>query len=64
VPQYTSLGDILKNKDIELVINLTNPDSHFSVSKTCLEARKHLYSEKPLAMSFKEAVQLVDLAEK
>ena len=31
---------------------VTNPRSHFSVSKACLEAGKHVYSEKPLAMSF------------
>ncbi len=63
VPKYTSLNDLLEDRRVELVINLTNPRSHFSVSKSCLEAGKHVYSEKPIAMSFSEAEQLVNLAE-
>lgn len=62
VPKYESLNDVLNDRRVELVVNLTNPRSHFSVSKACLEAGKHVYSEKPLAMSFAEARQLVELA--
>ncbi len=63
VPKYDSLSDVLNDRNVELVINLTNPRSHFAVSKACLEAGKHVYSEKPLAMSLAEAQQLVKLAE-
>jgi predicted dehydrogenase len=63
VPKYESFEDVLNDRRVELVINLTNPRSHFAVSKACLEAGKNVYSEKPLAMSFPEAKQLVKLAE-
>jgi predicted dehydrogenase len=63
VRKYDSLDDVLNDDKVELVINLTNPRSHFAVSKACLEAGKHVYSEKPLAMSFPEAQELVRLAE-
>jgi predicted dehydrogenase len=63
VPKYDSLDNLLGDRRVELVINLTNPRSHFSVSKACLEVGKHVYTEKPLAMSFSEAGQLVNLAE-
>ncbi len=63
VPIYSSLEELLKDDRVELVVNLTNPDSHFAVSKACLEAGKHVYSEKPLAMRFPEARELVELAE-
>ena len=63
VPKYESLNDVLNDRNVELVVNLTNPRSHFPVSKACLEAGKNVYSEKPLAMSFAEAQQLVKLAE-
>ena len=63
VPKYESLDDVLNDQSVELVLNLTNPRSHFPVSKACLEAGKNVYSEKPLAMSFPEAQQLVKLAE-
>lgn len=63
VPKYHYLDEILEDRRVELVINLTNPKNHFSISKACLEAGKHVYSEKPLAMSLPEAEQLVNLAE-
>jgi predicted dehydrogenase len=59
---YPTLGALLADAKIELVVNLTNPSSHFEVSKACLEAGKHVYSEKPLTMAFSEARALVDLA--
>ena len=60
--KYGSLDEVLNDRRVELVLNLTNPRSHFAVSKACLEAGKHVYSEKPLAMCFREAQQLVTLA--
>lgn len=46
----------------DLILNLTNPRAHYEVSKTCLEAGHHVYSEKPLAMTVEEAQALHDLA--
>ncbi len=46
-----------------LVLNLTNPAAHFDVTRACLEAGCHVYSEKPLAMSMQDAQALVDLAQ-
>src|SRR5438477_5304489 len=62
VRKYGSLGDVLDDDAVQLVLNLTNPRSHFAVSRACLEAGKHVYSEKPLAMSFVDAQQLVALS--
>lgn len=62
--KYDTLEDVLNDGKVEMIINLTNPRSHFIVSKAALEAGKHVYSEKPLAMSFHEAQELVRLAEK
>ncbi|MEQ9000878.1 MAG: Gfo/Idh/MocA family oxidoreductase [Coleofasciculus sp. B1-GNL1-01] len=64
VPTYPTLDELLEDGNVELVVNLTNPSSHFAVSKACLEAGKHVYSEKPLAMELSQAEELVDLAEK
>lgn len=58
-----SLAEILADPRVEILVNLTNPASHFEVSKAALEAGKHVYTEKPLAMTFPEAEALVDLAE-
>lgn len=63
VLMYDTLDDLLADSKVEIVLNLTNPRSHYGVSKACLEAGKHVYSEKPLAMTIPEAKELVALAE-
>jgi predicted dehydrogenase len=59
-----SVKDLLKNKDIDIVVNLTVPAVHYQVSKQILEAGKHVYSEKPLTLSYKDALALQKLAAK
>ncbi|MFM7427772.1 MAG: Gfo/Idh/MocA family protein [Elainella sp.] len=63
VPVYDSLDALLNDSSVELVLNLTNPRSHYEVSRAALSAGKHVYSEKPLAMAMVEAEELVQLAE-
>ncbi len=55
-------NEILQDESINLVINLTNPSSHFEVSMRAIESGKHIYSEKPLALNFSEAQLLVEKA--
>ena len=57
-----TVNDLLKEDDIDVVVNLTFPDVHFAVTKQILEAGKHAYSEKPLVLSLDEGKQLRDLA--
>jgi len=57
-----SLEAVLEDRSIELVVNLTNPSSHYEVSRAALEAGKHVYSEKPLAMKLTDAKALARLA--
>ena len=60
---YPDLQALLTDPRIDLVVNLTNPRSHFEVSKACLQAGKHVYSEKPLAIGLHQAEELVLIAE-
>jgi predicted dehydrogenase len=53
-----SVDDLLANKDVDVVINLTIPDAHFAVTKRILEAGKHAYSEKPLVLTLEEGETL------
>jgi predicted dehydrogenase len=62
VKTYPTVEALLADPNIETIVNLTNPSSHFEVSRVCLEAGKHVYSEKPLAMTFPQAKALVELA--
>jgi predicted dehydrogenase len=57
-----SVEDLLANPAVDVVINLTIPDAHFAVSKSILQAGKHVYSEKPLVLSLEDGLALRDLA--
>jgi predicted dehydrogenase len=61
---YADLDCLLADQQVGIVLNLTNPRAHYEVSRRCLNAGKHVYSEKPLAMDYAQAEELVILAEK
>lgn len=58
-----SVDDLLADETVDVVINLTIPEAHVSVSMTALEAGKHVYSEKPLALSLDDGLALKALAD-
>lgn len=62
VRAYAGLEELCADRDVELVLNLTNPRSHVEITRRCLDAGKHVYSEKPLGMTAAEALQLGELA--
>jgi predicted dehydrogenase len=66
IPKADSLTELLGDgpNSADLILNLTNPDAHFQVSKSCLESGKHVYSEKPLAVTMADAIALHALAKK
>jgi predicted dehydrogenase len=56
------LDDILSDPDVDGVILATPVHSHYALGRTCLEAGKHLFVEKPLAASAEQADELVELS--
>ena len=61
IKAYT-VEELLADPEICLVLDLTIPAAHYSVNKQILEAGKHCYCEKPLALKFEEAKELAALA--
>ena len=59
---YESIAALLADDSIELVLDLSGQDAHAEVVASCLEAGKHVYCEKPLALSHAQAAQLVERA--
>ncbi len=45
-----------------ILLNLTNPSSHFEIGKAGLNAGCHVYTEKPMATRFSDARALYDMA--
>jgi len=61
---YASLAALLADDAVEAVVNLTTPQAHAEVTAAGLEVGKHVHSEKPLALGYGEAKELVELAER
>ena len=59
-----TVDEILSNKEIEAIINLTVPVAHAEISKKILIAGKHAYSEKPLAIELSDGEELKGVSEK
>lgn len=59
---FESLDEALASAEVDIVLNLTDPHAHFDVSQRVIAAGKHLYTEKPLAMTGAQARELRDLA--
>ena len=63
VPSWGTLEDVLANPEVELVVNLTIPESHIAVSAQAVAAGKHVWTEKPLGLDREGARQLLKDAE-
>ncbi len=61
---YTDYERMLGEADADAVINLTPIQLHAETNLACLEAGKHVYSEKPLAATRAEAQRLQEEAER
>jgi predicted dehydrogenase len=59
-----TVDELLKESEIDAVINLTVPAVHAEVSHAILSAGKHAYSEKPLALTYAAAKTLVAEADR
>jgi predicted dehydrogenase len=59
---HATLDGLLADDEVEIVLNLTVHHAHYDVTKRALEAGRHVYSEKPLALRSSEAAELVALA--
>ena len=50
-----SVEELLANPDVEIVVNLTIPAAHAEVDLKCIAAGKHVWSEKPYAVTREQA---------
>ena len=55
---------LLKASNVEIILNLTTPQSHTDVNLKALHAGKHVHCEKPLALTRREGMTVITLAQK
>jgi len=56
------VDDLLADKEINIVLNLTTPQAHYEIIKKTLLAGKHSYCEKPLSTNYDHGAELLQLA--
>lgn len=55
--------EILRDPEIELVVNITPAPAHYGIIRSALEAGKHVFTEKVITTDFHKTKELIDLAE-
>jgi predicted dehydrogenase len=55
--------ELLKNSELDVIVNLTVPAVHYKVTTDILSAGKHAYSEKPFVLSVEEGKAIKKMAD-
>lgn len=64
IAKACSVKEILADDSIDIILNLTIPAVHAEINLAALMAGKHVYCEKPLAITRADALKVVQLAHK
>lgn len=61
---FLNIIDLVKHKEIDIVVLYTPDQSHLEHIRMCFEADKHVICTKPLVNSLKEALEVLKLVDK
>ena len=59
-----TVNQLFKDKEVEIILNLTPPKAHYIISKKSLLHGKHVYSEKPMAINLNNGKELLKIAKR
>lgn len=62
--QAVTVSELFSDPEIRIVVNLTIPAAHTEISLQAIEAGKHIYNEKPLALTRADARCILESAQK
>jgi scyllo-inositol 2-dehydrogenase (NADP+) len=62
VQTFTKVDDLLKGSDTELCIVITPHNTHAALSIQCLEAGRHVVTEKPFTITVDQATRVIETA--
>ncbi|MHB1452983.1 MAG: Gfo/Idh/MocA family protein [Saccharofermentanales bacterium] len=62
IPHIMTLEQMFEDPVIDIILNITTPQSHFPICRKALQAGKHVYVEKPLSLTFEEGCELAEIA--
>ena len=61
---YKNIDELLDKCDFEILMNITSIPMHHEINMKALNAGKHLYSQKPIALTVDEATRQIEAAKK
>lgn len=59
---YADFDAILSDPEVDVMLNLTVHHAHFDLNAKALRAGKHVFSEKPMALNYAQAIELCEIA--
>ena len=59
---FPHIDKLFAGPQFDLLVNLTDMQQHFALSRQALSASRHVWSEKPLGINYAEAQELLELA--
>ena len=59
---YKDMYEAFADPEVDIILNITRAYQHYEVTKAALMAGKHVYSEKPLATTIDQGIELIKLA--
>jgi len=62
IPHAYHVEELLADPAVDIVVNLTVPEAHAAVTLQAIEAGKHVYSEKPLAIKRDDGLKILAAA--
>ncbi|MDR1108103.1 MAG: Gfo/Idh/MocA family oxidoreductase, partial [Spirochaetaceae bacterium] len=57
-----TVEEMLRDPEVDIILNITQPQFHHGVALQAVTNGKHVYNEKPLCVSREEAGELLDAA--
>ncbi len=64
ITRVLSVDELMRDANIDIVLNLTIPVAHAEIALQAIENGKHTYSEKPFGLSLEEGKKILAAAEK
>lgn len=59
---YSNIHEMLKGEPFDLLVNLTDMQQHEQLNRQALDAKKYVWSEKPMANTYEEGRKLYEYA--
>ncbi|MCQ2558311.1 MAG: Gfo/Idh/MocA family oxidoreductase [Oscillospiraceae bacterium] len=63
IPHPCTTEELLADPEVDYVIIVTGPGSHYPLTMQALKAGKHVYCEKPMCITLEQANEIVEYAE-